>query len=159
MEQKKFEEICRSLGECVKHSEALSADKRTQLVETEYQPIVLTKLHPKPGVCADCNKYQYDRVSQLHTLKSSGWRSWCNACKLSRLPGNDYFGAKPVPVTEPSQPELLEPQSKPIEIVPIVEPEQDFVVEVIVRDSRESLIREFVRTPVIPPTDQYDVQD
>lgn len=159
MDQKQFEEMCYQLGECVKHADAATADKRTQLIETEYQPIVLTKYHAKPSLCLDCGKQQPDRISQTHAFKGIGWKSWCNMCKLSRQPGTDYFGLKPKiePAPEPILLSPPKPQLEPIEISPTSDSVVEFVEQVIVRDYHESVIREFVRIPIDPQPEPNDV--
>ena len=171
MDQKKFEEVCYSLGQCVKHAEAKSADKRTQLVESKEQPLVLIKYYAKPMTCVDCGKDKPDRISQTHTFKGVGWKSWCDMCKLSRQPGTDYFGLKrpvetqepevivPEPLPKPKPQQHSEPQSVTIENVPISDSGVGFVGQVIVKDYHESVIREFVRTPAIPPLDASGVQE
>ena len=174
MDQKKFEEICYELGECVRHADAATADKRTQLVETDSQPIVIKKLKPLPSTCADCGKDQPDRISQTHALKPAGWKSWCNMCKLSRQPGTDYFGIKPKEPEEvkpnrlgpreellpkPILPQHPEPLSTTIETVASEHSPGDFVEQVVVKHYHESVIREFVRTPVESQPEQCDAPE
>ena len=170
MDQKKLEEICYELGECVRHADARSVDKRVQLVETESQPIVIKRLKPKAETCGDCGREHHDRIVQLHVLKPAGWKTWCDACKLSRQPGTDYFGIKPKSdpakpnhlgpreelLPKPSQPQHQEPISTTIETVASEHCLGDYVEQVVVRHYHESVIREFVRNPVEPQLDQCD---
>ena len=169
MNKQEFERIIQSLGECVRHADALTADRRVHLEPGETQPLVLKKLHPKPSQCGDCDRDLPDRRYCSHSLKSQGWRSHCSSCNLVRQAGNDYWGQsqraeaiKRLGV----RPDLLVPEE---ETMPASCPELQldttesdsneplvlgFEHLVVVKEYPESVIKEFRRIPIYAPADQ-----
>jgi len=170
MDQKKFEELCYQLGNCVRHADAATADSRTKLTEGESHPVVIKSLKPAPHTCEDCDRELPDRKVRTHTLKPTGWRSHCSSCNQVRQPGNNYYGqrdpalpsrlgVRPELLLEPIPEPLLEPQLDTIESDSTTDTVVQYVEQVIVRDCHESLIREFVKIPVNLLPDSGDAQE
>lgn len=167
MDPKIFRARLEEIAVVVQHADALTADKRRRLVEREDQPLIVVKLLDQPCVCTDCGLTLTKNPVRNHSRRNRGWRTHCDGCNRVRQPGTDYFGQRadrderanrlgprPELLPPPSQPQQQDCQSATTASDPTAPVVVGFVEEVVEREYPESVIKEYLRTPIFAQPDQ-----